>query len=413
MLKGRRLLINLAVDKDTASTLKRKEDATATGRDRRNLYLKTEGRVEDNWEQLPEGDKLKRQTAWSDKTTKLRSPLFFVNPTRLSIRNLAKHVDEKMLKQLIVDATLTGLKRKLVTEQDQIEHWRASGDMTTRDILDKIQKSKEDIIPPLETINIKKYIPSVFISRDFGSTKSDKAASRGFGFAEFEHHVHALACLRQLNNNAMYSEQFTTGGKVVAEKMGKRLKKKKTPKKRQAPDGENPNDETFIPRLIVEFTVENKVKAKQQAEHRAAQQANKLKQRIDHNSKKEGDEEEDAKLTKTKRKSRGALQREKKRQKRAEAQAKTADSSKDKKEEREALKIAKEKAETKDEQPRKKDKLKKPPKKRKVDTEEKNFETLLESYKQKLPALVDDAEANSKKRASGGEKTKSGKRWFD
>ena len=30
---------------------------------------------------------------------------------------------------------------------------------------------------------------------------TDSAQSRGYGFVEFQHHGHALACLRQLNNN--------------------------------------------------------------------------------------------------------------------------------------------------------------------------------------------------------------------
>jgi RNA recognition motif-containing protein len=34
--------------------------------------------------------------------------------------------------------------------------------------------------------------------------------SRGFAFVEFTHHAHALACLRELNNNPVYAVYATT-----------------------------------------------------------------------------------------------------------------------------------------------------------------------------------------------------------
>jgi hypothetical protein len=39
---------------------------------------------------------------------KLKSPLFFVSPTRLSVRNLAKSVDDAALRLLCIKATLAG-----------------------------------------------------------------------------------------------------------------------------------------------------------------------------------------------------------------------------------------------------------------------------------------------------------------
>ena len=79
--------MNLAVDKETASSLSLKKDQTnaGSGKDRRNLYLKGEGRIENTnttsggstehglWEDLPESDQLKRQRAFADK--KLQSAL--------------------------------------------------------------------------------------------------------------------------------------------------------------------------------------------------------------------------------------------------------------------------------------------------------------------------------------------------
>ena len=148
------------------------------------------------------------------------------------------------------------------------------------------------------------------------------APSRGFGFVEFQHHAHALACLRELNNNMSYSKEYAIGGKQVAS-MKERRKRNSSGKKQKmessvTEDGSKINDGNYVtadgnirtPRLIVEFTVENKAKAKQQAVHKAQQQANQMKQRMESKS----DDTAAVSLPEKARKSRGAIQREKKRQ---------------------------------------------------------------------------------------------------
>lgn len=397
-IHGRRILVDLAVDRKTAESLKvERDDEGKTlerriGKDRRNMYLKGEGRVEgtdnndadanapkvavddkDAWENLPEGDQLKRGRAHKEKHTKLRSPLFFINPFRLSIRNLNKGVDEATLKALVVRGILKGLERGLVTREDVRSHWRAGGDMTTRDIVKKIAEieNEEDggeedkVIPTFDDKRgVKKYVPSVYIDRDFAgasattaNTKDDSTGllpppeevqpskskilppSRGFGFVEFTEHAHALACLRELNNNVNYSSEFVAGGRKAIE-MKRRIKNNggKQRKKQQhmstlGDDGTKVEDfmgsdgRFKIPRLIVEFTVENKAKAKKQAERKALQFANVMKQKksarqsLLEEELKEDDNDDDAKKKvkrKMKKKSRGALQRERKRNKKEE-----------------------------------------------------------------------------------------------
>jgi nucleolar protein 4 len=121
VLKRRTLVIDVAVNKETAATLALTAgDKKMKGQDRRNLHLLKEGQVHNYecstaFDKLHDTDKLKdklkRQNAWNEKNTKLRSPLFFIDPLHLSVRNLAKHVDEKQLKQLCADAVRTGLER--------------------------------------------------------------------------------------------------------------------------------------------------------------------------------------------------------------------------------------------------------------------------------------------------------------
>jgi nucleolar protein 4 len=274
LFRDRRIMVDLAVDKETAATFDSKAH-TAVSTDRRNMYLQSEARVESTdatnpqsnnnagygtWDDLPQQDQRKRQHALKDKTTKLQSPLFFINPNRLSFRNVAKHVDESMLRKLCVDASKRGLQKGLVSAKDQIANWRAPGEMSTRDILSKVQEmesNNEEVVTPWrEDVNVnnsKEYLPSVYIDRDFVKGKKADAPSRGFGFVEFTHHVHALACLRELNNNPSYSTEYAAGGTVAAA-----LKKKKGGKATKGGGGNGyigEDGRVQTPRLIVDFTV--------------------------------------------------------------------------------------------------------------------------------------------------------------
>lgn len=425
-LNGRRLLVDLAVDRQTATSLSGSEKATdaGKGKDKRNLYLKGEGRVENNekegifaWDELPENDKVKRQNAWSEKNTKLRSPLFFISPNRLSIRNLAKHVEEVDLKRLCVEATVRGLERNLVSAEDQIGHWRASGEMSTREILAKIQElggndasSKVSIIPSFDEKNVKHFIPSVHIHRDYAPGGNKRIApSRGFGFVEFEHHVHALACLREMNNNNRYSEEYATGGKQAAEmkrrRLGKKIKGNKAFDAR--PGGFVGEDgKVRIPRLIVEFSVENKAKAKQQAEHRAQQQVNQMKQMEENKTKNAEPKEKKKKL------SRGARQREKKRKERMEGAEDGADAPNSNIPEDLDEQPSTKTIPGRDAHSGSKRKAVKPPKRQKIDTDEENFSILMETYKQQTLSIMG---GDTKKSEMGSEipKKKEGKRWFE
>jgi len=258
-------------------------------------------------------------------------------------------------------------------------HWRAGGDMTTRDIVRKIAEIENDedtsgeedkVVPTFDgNRGVKNFVPSVCIDRDFAGASAATAdttnysnglvlpleedqppsnsktlpPSRGFGFVEFTEHAHALACLRELNNNVAYSSKFVAGGTKAIE-IKRRIKnsgglRKKQPMATTLGGDEGTKVEDFlgndgrfkIPRLIVEFTVENKAKAKKQAERKALQFSNVMKQKKsarqslleeelkEDNDDKNGDDDVEKKVKqKKKKKSRGALQRERKRSKKEE-----------------------------------------------------------------------------------------------
>jgi nucleolar protein 4 len=281
-LKGRQILVDLAVDRNTASSLAVQRNAEGkpikkmVGKDKRNLYLKNEGRVSSSadsnaassagakhggvWEDLPQSDRAKRERVFADKSTKLRSPLFFINPNRLSIRNLSKNVTESDLKRLVTGALKTGLDKKLVTRNDAVAHWRAGGELAHSEVM-KRATDPTLVTPVFDEKNTKESIPSVYIDRDTsGGKKTADAPSRGFGFVEFTHHTHALACLRQLNNNPAYSAEFVAGGKQALELLKHQQRKGKKNKKAKVDDDEGAgfvgdDGKVCVPRLIVEFAV--------------------------------------------------------------------------------------------------------------------------------------------------------------
>ena len=302
--------------------------------------------------------------------------------------------------------------------------------MTTRDILEKIARSEKagGIIPPFDEKMIKHYIPSVFIDRDFQATMKNAdnskgtrlvAPSRGFGFAEFTHHAHAMACLRELNNNSAYAAEFVSGGKRAVEMKKQRLNKRKKPKKSK-PDAavdDGPSGADFvgddgkvrIPRLIVEFTVENKAKARKQAENKAKQVENVQKQKLAAKESSAADEEKKPK--KKKMMGRGAQQRAKKRRMIEEGlldeDGNTIEPMKQpKKQKTEAPEKVPES------KPEEKKKALKPPKKnKKVDKEEEKFEDMVRNYKETFSGESDkqaDAEPVANPRAEVNEN-----RWFD
>jgi hypothetical protein len=64
---------------------------------------------------MPASDLAKRQTAAADKKTKMKSPVFFVSPVRLSFRNLSKNVDDRALKSVALRVSFrTSTYSKLV-----------------------------------------------------------------------------------------------------------------------------------------------------------------------------------------------------------------------------------------------------------------------------------------------------------
>ena len=211
-IAGRELNVVRAVTKDQAKAI---ADASAEERtqkrkkeDRRHLYLAREGKLTADMEEgIPKADSIKRQNADREKQQKLTNPNFFVSPTRLSVRNIARRpvkipddikvpgegpkdleeprmIDNKLLKAICLGAAKKGLRDNVVREDE--------GDQA----LMPVTKSAWRHV---------KIVQSKIVADDTSlTTSTEELSSRGYGFVEFTEHAHALAALRMLNNNPNY-----------------------------------------------------------------------------------------------------------------------------------------------------------------------------------------------------------------
>lgn len=121
IFRGRNLLLSRAVTrKDLKQYLwkewvmdRRMAEREMAAKDNRNTYLLTEGEIdEENRGDMNDRGNVHWMTDWSDfekrqqnqkeKETKLRNPLFFVNPHRLLVKNLGPHITSNYLKQICI-----------------------------------------------------------------------------------------------------------------------------------------------------------------------------------------------------------------------------------------------------------------------------------------------------------------------
>ncbi|CAM6106981.1 unnamed protein product [Calypogeia fissa] len=170
VLKGRAVIVSIAVDKNSARKIAKETFHKQVEEDKRNLSLAKEGQIllgTPAAEGVSKKDMAKRQQLEHEKATKLRSPNFHVSKTRLLVHNIPKTVPEKELKKLFIEAV-------------------------------KSRASKQHPV-----------IKQVKILHDEESQKS-----RGAAFVEFTEHQHALVALRVLNNNP---GTFTSESRPIVE----------------------------------------------------------------------------------------------------------------------------------------------------------------------------------------------------
>ncbi|CAN0040264.1 unnamed protein product, partial [Ectocarpus sp. 12 AP-2014] len=287
-LGSRALHVTRAVDREEAGRLTVGAQKRVGHKDKRNLYLADEGLVlEDSGaaEGAAKSDMEKRVLARKDKKSKLKNPIFFVSPTRLSVRNLGRHVTDGKLKSMAAAAARAGIQAGRANPQDVRLYLEAQGEEFAAITPKRLQ------IPAVTGNSVVK----AKIIRDMDKKPStddptELHPSKGYGFVEFSHHGQALAALRQMNNNPAYSGQAKSDGAAKGESS----------------------------RLIVEFSVENHAKLKLQQGRKEAFEQRKRELKAlglgqDGRPLKKEDENKEMK-------SRGKIQREKKKQQQQQQQ---------------------------------------------------------------------------------------------
>ncbi|KAF7595428.1 RNA recognition motif-containing protein [Aspergillus hancockii] len=226
-LDGRVLQVSRAVSKSRATQLAEEGVSRRLVRDtdKRRLYLLSEGTIPSDsplYKKLSPSEIKMREDSYKQRQSFIKkNPTLHLSLTRLSVRNIPRHVTTKDLKQLARQAIVgfakdasAGLRQPISREEMQ----RASEEMKEAE---QLRKKKG--------LGVVRQAKIVFEGRDGGKVAEDSGAgrSRGYGFIEYFTHRHALMGLRWLNCHA-----------VEVPKTGPEEKDKKK-------------------RLIVEFALEN------------------------------------------------------------------------------------------------------------------------------------------------------------
>lgn len=219
-LHGRQIFLMAAVDRSTAHKLD-EEKSEKIASDGRNLHLLKEGYIRAGSQaalDLKPGELAKREGSFQDRKRKiLKHPHLFISTTRLSVRNLAKGVDEKQLRDLatkcakewVAEVTAMEKENRLGrTERLELIRLKKEGN----NIRGRVFVKQAKIVRDKTAVDLKaiaKQQPKTSLASADATAAAVAAVdkkkligvSKGYGFVEFTSHAHALGCLRRMNNN--------------------------------------------------------------------------------------------------------------------------------------------------------------------------------------------------------------------
>ncbi|KAK2875360.1 hypothetical protein FQN49_001654 [Arthroderma sp. PD_2] len=203
------LQISQAVSRAEAGRLEEEGSSRRETRDhdKRRLFLLSEGTIPSNspaYSKLSETERKMREASAKQRQKLIKSnPMLHVSLTRLSVRNLPRHIDSKALKALAREAVVgfakdvkNGLRKPISWEESR----RSAALMKEAEHLRKSQKK-----------GIVKQAKVVFEGKDGGKTNDQAGAgrSRGYGFIEYATHRNSLMGLRWLNGHAVEASAST------------------------------------------------------------------------------------------------------------------------------------------------------------------------------------------------------------
>lgn len=198
-IHGRQLIISRAVDREQAQIKTKEKEEEGV----RHLHLLKEGYIRPDSQAaaaMKPAELARRQASFQERKAKLAKHTHLIlSLTRLSIRNLPKNMNENDLKKLAV----TSAQQWLDEQRD---------DAATGSLGRSEREEWEKLVAKYpEPANYRAKAKQAKVIRDTqvallpqnGENAEAKAVakSKGYGFVEFTHHLHALGCLRKLNNN--------------------------------------------------------------------------------------------------------------------------------------------------------------------------------------------------------------------
>ena len=191
ILHGRFLNLSRAVSRTDAQKLT--EEGIQKRRDKRNIYLIKEGVIFPDSpaaQTLPARDVSKRMESYNARKRILDSnPNLYISKVRLSVRNLSPQITPQILKQ--VSRESVKLFWKQVT----------AGERSDLGPEDYEEEKEAGNAPPGLKRNVAIKQAKILYENDKVDSATGKKKSKGYGFVEFDSHADALACLRALNNN--------------------------------------------------------------------------------------------------------------------------------------------------------------------------------------------------------------------
>ena len=198
-LDGRVLQVSRALNKADANQRANEASDKRLKRDgeNRRLYLLSEGTISKSsklYSHLGKAEIDVRESSSKQRQKLIKSnPNLCLSLTRLSIRNMPRHVDSKALKALAREAIVDFAKdvNNGTREPLSKEELKRGGDA----MKEAEQKRRE------KGVGVVKQAKIVFEGREGSKVKEGMGRSRGYGFVEYYTHRNALAGLRWLNGH--------------------------------------------------------------------------------------------------------------------------------------------------------------------------------------------------------------------
>ncbi|PIA19636.1 RNA-binding domain-containing protein [Coemansia reversa NRRL 1564] len=182
VLDGRMLSVVKAVDRNSADNMAAEGEQKRKGKDKRHAYLLKEGVVfpDTPLATLMAPPDLEHHVKEYSvrKNQILKNPNLYMSKTRLTIHNIPRSIDDAALRSSAISAIskfkqeIKAQLRQPLSKEEMEEGW---------DKMPRLMQAK------------------IVRSTDRVDASTGKSRSLGYGFIEFSHHAHALACLRYLN----------------------------------------------------------------------------------------------------------------------------------------------------------------------------------------------------------------------